>query len=176
LLELQETAAGLQRQLALLRQKEEQLTVRSPIAGEVVTWRLRDKLVHRPVERGQTLVTIVDPAGPWELELRMPERRVGHLVRAAEGLGEDLDVTFHLATHPGEEFHGMVTELHRTADVQGEDGNTVLVRVAVAREELPDLRPGATVNARVHCGRRPLGYVWLHEAIEAVQSRVMFWL
>jgi biotin carboxyl carrier protein len=176
LLELQETTAGLQRQLELLRQKEEQLTVRSPIAGEVVTWRLRDKLMHRPVERGQTLVTVVDRAGAWELELRMPERRVGHLVRASDSLGEDLRVAFHLATHPGQEFQGRVTEIHRTADVQGDDGNTVLVRVAIDREQLPDLRPGATVNGRVHCGRRPLGYVWLHEVIETVQTQVLFWL
>jgi multidrug efflux pump subunit AcrA (membrane-fusion protein) len=175
LLELQETIAGLDRQLELLRQKEQQLTVRSPIAGEVVTWRLHDKLMHRPIERGQTLVTIVDPAGPWELELRMPERRVGHLVHATDSLGQDLDVVFHLATHPGEEFQGRVTEIHRMADVQGDDGNTVLVRVAIDRDELPDLRPGATVNARVHCGIRPLGFVWFHEALEAVQTQVMFW-
>jgi multidrug efflux pump subunit AcrA (membrane-fusion protein) len=175
LLELQETTVGLDRQLELLRQKERQLWVRSPIAGEVVTWRVRDKLMHRPVERGQTLLTVVNPSGPWELELRMPERRVGHLVRAADSLGEDLAVSFHLATHPGQEFQGHVTEIHRTADVQGDDGNTVLVRVALEHDQLPDLRPGATANARVHCGQRPLGYVWLHEAIEAVQTRLMLW-
>jgi multidrug efflux pump subunit AcrA (membrane-fusion protein) len=176
LLELQETAAGLERQLALVRQKEEQLIVRSPLSGEVVTWRVRDKLMHRPIERGQSLVTVVDPAGPWELELYLPERRMGHLVRAAGAYGEDLPVTFTLATHPGEEFHGFVTEVHRTAEVHGEEGNTVRVRVAIDREALPDLRPGATVNARVQCGQRPLGYVWLHEFIETIQSKVVFWL
>ncbi len=176
LLELQETIAGLDRQLALLRQKEEQLIVRSPLAGQIVTWRVRDKLMHRPIERGQTLVTVVDPSGPWELELRMPERRVGHLLRAQHALGKDLPVSFYLATHPGQEFHGRVTEVHQTADVRGDEGNTVLVRVAVDRDALPDLRPGATVNARVLCGQRPLGYVWFHEVIETIQSKIVFWL
>jgi multidrug efflux pump subunit AcrA (membrane-fusion protein) len=176
LLELQETAAGLDRQLELLRHKEEQLIIRSPLAGQVVTWRVRDRLMHRPVERGQAVVTVVDPDGPWELELRMAERRVGHLVRARNSQSEDLPVTFFLATHPGEEFHGRVTEIQRTADVQGDEGASVLVRVAIDHRRLPDLRPGATVNARVWCGERPVGYVWFHEAIEAVQAKVMFWL
>jgi hypothetical protein len=35
-------------------------------------------------------------------------------------------------------------------------------------------RPGATVVARIHCGRRALGYVWLHEVWEFIQSRVLF--
>jgi hypothetical protein len=34
------------------------------------------------------------------------------------------------------------------------------------------LRPGATVVARVHCGRRSLAYVWLHEFWEAVRLRL----
>lgn len=176
LLELQETANGLERQLMLVQQKEEQLIVRSPLAGQVVTWRVQDKLMHRPIERGQALVTVVDPAGSWELELHMPERRVGHLVRAQRALGDDLPVAFYLATHPGQEYHGRVTEVHHTADVHGDDGNTVRVRVAIDRNELPDLRPGATVNARVLCGQRPLGYVWFHEVLEAIQSKIVFWL
>jgi hypothetical protein len=106
----------------------------------------------------------------------MPERRVGHLVRARNTQGDELPVTFYLATHPGEEFHGRVTEIHRTAEVRGDEGASVLVRVAIDRRELPDLRPGATVNARVSCGQRPVGYVWFHEALEAVQAKVVFWL
>lgn len=176
LLELQESAAAVERQLTLVRQKEEQLVIRSPLAGQVVTWRAKDKLMHRPIERGQALVTVIDPAGSWELELRLPERRVGHLLRARHDLGDDLQVRYYLATHPGEEFQGRVVEVHRLAETPTDDGNTVLVRVAIDRDALPDLRPGATVNARVHCGQRPLGYVWLHELIEAIQAKIVFWL
>ena len=50
----------------------------------------------------------------------------------------------------------------------------MLVRVAIDKEELPQRRPGATVTAHVHCGKRPLGYVWLHEAIAFVQSKILF--
>ncbi len=37
-----------------------------------------------------------------------------------------------------------------------------------------DLRPGATVTAKVYCGRRSLGYVWFHDLLAFVQSRILF--
>ena len=33
---------------------------------------------------------------------------------------------------------------------------------------------GATVRARVRCGKRAIGYVWLHDAIAYLQSRIFF--
>ena len=39
---------------------------------------------------------------------------------------------------------------------------------------LKDPRPGASVTAKVHCGRRSIGYVWLHDLFEWFQSRVLF--
>ena len=30
------------------------------------------------------------------------------------------------------------------------------------------------VIAKIDCGRRPLGYVWLHDLIEAVRTRILF--
>ena len=46
--------------------------------------------------------------------------------------------------------------------------------VAVDREQMPTLRPGATATARIHCGRRPVGYVWFRGLLEWFQSRVLF--
>ena len=42
------------------------------------------------------------------------------------------------------------------------------------KAELPQLRPGAMVRARVRCGKRSVGYVWFHDAIAYVQSRILF--
>ena len=174
LLELEQVAVGIQRELALLLQKEEQLTVRSEIAGQVVTWKLDEMLRLRPVQLGQALMTVVDPAGDWELELYMPERRMGHLGRATR-LEEQLEVTFLLASHPDQEFSGRLVEVHRTAEVRGEAGNTVLLRIAIDKEQLPELRSDTTVTARVHCGQRAIGYVVFHEVLETLQRKVLFW-
>jgi hypothetical protein len=54
------------------------------------------------------------------------------------------------------------------------------VKVAIdteqLRKELPEnaIRPGAAVNAKINCGKRAIGYVWFHDAIEYLQSRVIF--
>jgi multidrug efflux pump subunit AcrA (membrane-fusion protein) len=173
LFQLRKTAQSIDAQLELYEQKRAQLVVVSPIDGQVVTWHVQDRLLHRPVRKGQTLLTVVDANDAWELEIHMPERRMGHIGRATQNFDEPLPVKFTLATHPGEEFAGTVQEVDRIAD-QGEEGPTVLVRVAIEKAQLPDLRPGASVTARIDCGARPLGYVWFHDVWEFVQTQILF--
>ncbi|MDP6721426.1 MAG: HlyD family efflux transporter periplasmic adaptor subunit [Pirellulaceae bacterium] len=176
LLELKQVAESIDRELILLRQKQEQLVIRSETHGQVVTWGVSELLLRRPVQTGRALMTIVDPMGAWELELNMPERRMGHISRAARDSQNRLRVTFVLSSHPGLEFEGRVTDIHRTAEVQGDEGNSVLIRVAIDKQQLPELRSDTTVTAKVNCGRRSIGYVVFHELLETVQSRVLFWL
>lgn len=174
--ELRQRAASLQKQLELLYDKRSRLQVTSPLAGQVATdWRSLEMLDHRPVQLGQALMTVVDPRGPWELEVRMPEDRMGHLVEAARRMApQPLQVTFHLATDPGVEHRGTIREIELAAEVRGDEGNTVLVRVDLDRDRLPQLRPGAEVRARVDCGRRSLGYVLFHQIYEWFQAQVLF--
>ncbi len=176
LLELKQVADSVDRELILLRKKQDQLIVRSDISGQVVTWGVSELLLRRPVQTGHALMTIVDPTGDWELELNMPERRMGHISRAAGESQDPLRVSFVLSSHPGLEFEGHVTDIHRTAEVQGDEGNSVLIRVAIDKSQLPELRSGTTVTAKVNCGRRSIGYVVFHEMFETIQSQILFWL
>jgi len=176
LLELAEVEQSINRQLELLREKGQQLTIRSEMHGQVVTWSVDDLLLRRPVQMGQALMTVVDPSGDWELELYVPERRMGHVARAALQSNDPLRVTFVLASHPDLEFEGQVVEIHGTAEVHGDEGNAVLIRAAIDKHDLPELRSETTVTTKIHCGRRPIGYVLFHELFETVQSRVLFWL
>ena len=91
-----------------------------------------------------------------------------------EEVEDQLPVTYILATEPGKPHYGIVKEIHRSAEVRGDEGNTVLIKVAIDKADLPDLRPGATVTAQVFCGYRPLGYVLLHDVIAFIQSRILF--
>lgn len=173
---LKETADSVERMLALVKEKQKRLEIAAPTTGQVSTWQVRDLLLRRPVQSGQRLMTVIDPTGDWELELRVPERRMRHLVDAQLAGDAPLDVTFVLATHPDTRLAGRVVHLDRSAEVRDAEGNTVLVRVAIDKTELPDLRDGAKVTARIHCGTRPLGYVLFHDLIETVQAKVLFWL
>ena len=145
-----------------------------------MTWKVEQQLLHRPVERGQALLSVADPAGPWELELYVPERRLKHLAAArqlpADTKRPPLEVTFTLASHPGQTFRGQVIEIEQTAQVRGEDGNTILVRVELDRSDLPELHDQVTVTGKLYCGERSLGFVWFIDLIETVQSKVLFWL
>ena len=134
--------------------------------------------------RGQGLLTLANPDGPWELELYLPERRLTHVagtlrVPSSTARGACLlrrDVTFVLSSHPGQTFRGQVVEIEQAAEVRGDEGNTVLVRVAVDKEQLPPLHDQTTVTAKLNCGRTSVGYAWFCDLIETVQTKVMFWL
>ena len=180
---LEAQASSLSKQIGIYKEKQANLDVLSPMDGTVVTWKLQDQLTRRPVKTGQKLMTVVDPTGEWELEVYMAESRLGHIGRARDKSlddNKDLKVTYILATDPGREFSGRVVDIHGAADVHGEKGNTVKLRVAIQRADLfelgRELRPGTSVTAKVHCGRRSIGYVWLHDLIAWVQTNILFWL
>lgn len=175
LLQLRQVDESIQRQLALVRQKEQQLIVRSDRAGQVVTWQVRDRLLHRPVQKGQALMAVVDPAQHWELELYVPERHFGHVSQAVANNSEP-PVTFVLSSDAKQQYQGTLVEIDRVALAREEYGNTVRVRVAIDKSELPELRCDATVMARVQCGQRAIGYAWFHDLIDTIHAKILFWL
>lgn len=168
--ELKEQLKGLNDQRELLTQQRDALVIRSPIAGETLTWNVHELLAARPVERGQALVTVADLEGPWVVELRVPDHRTGHVLAARAESQPELDVAFALSAEPGVEYKGKLTDVALSTEVDDVDGPTVLATVTFDRDAVAGLRPGATVLARIHCGRRAVGYVWLHDLYEFVQT------
>jgi multidrug efflux pump subunit AcrA (membrane-fusion protein) len=176
LMQLKEYAASLDRQLALYKQKQQQLSIKSDRTGEVITWKVYERLDQRPVRQGQALLTIADRDGPWELELNVAERRIGYVAEAAKDSSEPLPVVFSLSTFPDQQFEGRVEEIHQLAEKVGEGDRVVRIRVAFNKSDVPQLHHGTTVQAKVVCGRRSSGFVIFHDLIEAVHSHVLFWL
>ncbi len=176
--QLSERVKSLRDQLELLNTKQEMLIVRSPIDGRVVTWKVEEELLTRPVSRGQILMEVADPTKDWELEILMPESRMGHIAKAWAEANGDLPVTFFLATNPASKLAGRVEEIHRSAEVRGEDGNTVLIRVSFdqqkLREAIGNPKIGAGATAKVHCGRRSIGYKHLHDLIDFIRAKILF--
>lgn len=240
---------ALRSSLRIYQNMEKELEVRSPDDGVVITWDVRNRLYMRPVQRGQVLMRIAQPSGPWQLELQMSEDRMGHITAAqnelrakvrqrlrealrrdegfrnsvlnklrgnpmgassatsppdsalpadaesesrleqeieatiaqippnqwakklrevsGETIEDRLRVSYILATDPATTRYGYVEDMHLSAEVRGEEGNTVLIKVAINKDELrPEhIRPGAGVTAKVECGRRAIGYVWFHDLL-----------
>lgn len=162
---------ALREKLALQKERDQQLTVRSPIKGTVMSWDVEKTLRSRPIMTGQVLMEIADLRQPLHLEVNMPDKRMGHLDKRIRELDQPtIPVRYVLATHPDEP---MLAELPRSeiqlrAQVDAEQGSTVKMRVIPDREELEKRspRPGAKVIANVQCGKRAAGFVLFHEVYE----------
>jgi multidrug efflux pump subunit AcrA (membrane-fusion protein) len=172
--ELRQWIASLRRQQALLEEQRQNLVVRSPLTGKVITWNLDPTLRLRPVRRGQLLMTVANLEGPWGLELSLPDRHVGHLLQATNRLQLPLEVKFTLATNPNENFVGQLEKTAKSIQIDEQEGASLLVTARFDRRDVEFLQPGATATAKIHCGRRPLGYVWLHDLWDFLQYRVFF--
>jgi multidrug efflux pump subunit AcrA (membrane-fusion protein) len=181
-LEIEATLKSLADQLRLYQVKQADLVALSPVAGSVVTLDVHQRLSGRPVQPGDALLTVADTTAEWELEVWVPDHHIGYVTAAREELvretalgGEgDLRVRFILATDPGVSYYGTLKQIDQRAEVRGDQGNTVLAKVRIRRDELAELRPGASVVARIDCGRRSLGFALFHDLLDFVQSRILF--
>ncbi len=167
---------NLKERIKLVEIEQQGLRVLSTQRAQIATWRLHERLWNRPVHRGDGLMTLYDPDGDWELEVWMPERRMGHIDDQLHAeKGEPLTVSFVLTAHPDQRFEGELIEIQRSADVHESEGNVVRLRVSIDKTELPELRNEATLTAQVHCGMRPVGAVWFGDLIETIQKTSLLW-
>ncbi len=181
--EYEQQLANLQSELKLLDHERESLVVRSPIAGRVLTWDLANRLAARPVERGEALLTVADLSADWQLELEVPDDRIGHVLAAqADEETTALPVRFRLRS-ADTAYTGHIAEVGMTASVDTKSTAAAhpMVEVTVAFDQSVltdaarrDLRPGVTARAEIDCGRAPLGYVWLHDVWDTALTWLRF--
>lgn len=174
--ELGETIKSLTAQLEVLKKQQTNLVQRSPIDGQVLTWDAAQLLQNRPVRQGERLLEVANVAGEWQLEVHVADQNIGYINAARRELLADLDVAFVLATDPEMTYHGKLKDVSREVRHDPDLGPSVLVTVSVPCESVPQthLRPGATVIPHIHCGRRPIGFVWFHELIHTIYARMLF--
>lgn len=181
--EFEQQLKNLESELELLNAERDKLVVRSPIAGRVLTWDLANRLTARPVERGEVLATVADLSADWQLELEVADDRIGHVL-AAQATEETAALPVHFRLRSSDAaYTGQVESVGMTASLDKQDPNairpTVEVVVAFDKSELSetarrDLRPGVSARAEIDCGRRPLGYVWLHDLWDTTLTWLRF--
>jgi len=168
------TLEALEQQLAIARQRQEQLVVRSPIAGRVLSWQLKTELEDRPVVRGQKLLEIGALEGSWQLEVNVPDKDAGQVITAADRSDGKLTADFILISQPGKSYQGDVAHISMATTQDPNGGQVLKLHVNIDPEKLDYRQVRTDVRARIHCGTRSLGYVWTHEFIEFVQSQILF--
>lgn len=156
------------RQLELLDQQREQLIIRAPISGTVTTERLREKLLQRPVLRGESLLEIMDETGAWELELAVAEKKIGHLL-SYQRQANATNVKFRLHSEAKQSFDCTVTRVADRMLPSVELGACSLVFCNVSQLDLPTRQIGSGASARIQCGKKSLLFIWFHEFWELLQ-------
>ncbi|MEW4489284.1 biotin/lipoyl-binding protein [Thalassoglobus sp. JC818] len=168
---------GAKNRLDLVTLRIEDLTVTAPDDGVIATFQVDQVLRNRPVRRGDLLVEVMQPNGPWHLEVDVPEYRMGHVMRAFETLdSEELPVEYVLATSVETSHNGVLRsgEIATRSAESEEDGTVFEVFVDIDREDLPNLNIGADVSAKINCGKKSLFYVLFGDVVEFFQRHLWF--
>lgn len=174
-LRLNTQIANLTQQRDLLQRREDELTLQSPIDGQVLDWEVDHALATRPVTRGELLMKVADVDGPWKLELELPDKRTYHVVAAQEASSEPLAVRFQLVNEPGKSYAGQLSNTATVVDLDEDtDEPFVPLEAQFDKDKIAHLRHGLSVVGRIECGRRSLAYVWTYQLVETVR-RYFFW-
>lgn len=171
--ELETKLISLGKKLELQKKRQEQLFITAPIDGVVTTWDVEETLRSRPIMTGQVLMEVADLSQPYSLELELPEKREGHLdaYRKEQNYPETLEVTYILATDPTMDPLNAILpagSISPRAETHEEHGAIIEMEAIPDEQPLLELRPspGASVIAKIRCGRASSGFVFFHEIWE----------
>ncbi len=166
---LQNGVNVLDQKIALANEQMEQLVIRAPFDGVVIGWNIDRKYLNRPLEQGIRLLTVADPDRGRMLELKVPDKRSGHIQVAhelEEQAGNALAVEFTVTSLPGERFDGHIVHVSPGLEKDTDLGYVLPVE-AVPDDELPaHLRAGLPVSAKIVCGKRSLLYCKSYEFVD----------
>ena len=161
---------GLERKQQVLDQRQQSLNIVSPIDGVVSTFEVDQLLRHRPVRRGEILLEVMDDSGPWQLELDVAQNRTGHLMRAQADSSEPLDIDYLLVSAPEKTYHASFKEMGTRVTTSDDKWPVVELLATTAADDQLQRRIGTEVRARIHCGRKSVGYVLFGDIVEFVQK------
>jgi hypothetical protein len=161
----------------------------------------KEEMTNRTVRPSDPILRLGAKNGPWEIEMKIPQKHIGQVMLALERLRQDgqpevLDVDFLLKSDPTKKFLG---KLHRdkiageanvsrdeaaaSATAEAEPVVVAYVRIEPIDEDIPVdrrvppelLLSGTEVHAKVRCGDRAMGYSLFYGVWEFLFEKVVFW-
>ena len=153
----------LQLQTELLEFRRENLEIRSPLDGVVISGDLRES-EGTPLSRGETLFEIA-PLGRVLVEVAIDESEF-HQAR------QGMPVQFYVHAIPNRTFHGELERIHPRAELK--DHHNVFIGEVVISDPENILRPGMKGRARISSDRHPLGWNLFHQAFESLRRALSF--
>ena len=169
--------ASLNARLKFYEEQQAKQTVFSPIDGIVTTQNLRQRLVGRPINRGDLLMTVAQTGGSWKIELKIPDNRIEFVTERQKASNQQpVSVSFRLKSDSTKTYQGLLTSLDYRSDLRdGEERTSVIATISVDEQELgQSLRLGARVYGKVDCGQRNNFYLLTYELRNRI-NEWMFW-
>jgi hypothetical protein len=161
----------------------------------VLNGNFREEWTNRYAQPSDALLRIGAREGPWEIEMKIPQKHIGQVMAAIDRLkkqtGKDvvvLDVDFLLRSDPTHTYRGklysnrIAGEATPSRDDNNEPEPYVLAYVSVDDDSIePDKRlpegslvSGTEVHAKVRCGNHRLGYSLFYGVWEFIYEKVVF--
>ena len=172
--------------------------ITAPRTGIILSADFRQDLSGKYVRPNEPLLRIgaTDPDNPkladWELEVKIPQKHIGQVLRAYESLPPrselDVDVLFMARTEAGR-FRGKLRKdrIAALAEPQKDENNNdsepmVKAWVRIDGDDIPaDMRitpslllTGSDVHTRIRCGNHPMGYSLFYGVYEFAYEKVIF--
>ena len=167
--------------------------LKSPLKGTVLSWTFREELKNRYVRPSEQLLRIGDQAGRWEIELKIPQRYIGQVLKAFDPKDPhaELDVDMLLLSAPTRTFKGKLARNRvageATPPIREEATATDAEPFVLAsvRIDGPGIAPqdclprdllvtGTEVHTKIRCGHRAMGYALFYGVWEFFYDKVVF--
>jgi hypothetical protein len=173
-------------------------TINAPKTGIILSADFRETLLGRNVKPGDQLIRVgyTDVVNPklsdWEIELKIPQKHYGQVLRAFEGkkANEEIDVDVLFTSEATQSYRAKLRKdkIASQANTQKDDNNeTEPVVLAWARinpinDDIPEseripprlLLAGGEVHTRIRCGNRAMGYSLFYGVYEFAYEKVIF--
>jgi hypothetical protein len=164
----------------------------------VLTPDFRETLQRRPVEPKDPVLRLGNKEGPWEVEVKIPQKHIGQILYAFEYLDTDtLDVDLILRSKPTHTWRGRLhkDKIANQADPHKDDNNEAepvvlawvrIVPIIDAQHPDGDIpegmrvpddelkTTGIEVKAKVRCGQHKMGYSLFYGVWEFFYEKVVF--
>jgi hypothetical protein len=160
----------------------------------VLTGNFNDEWLGRTAKPSDPILKLGAKDGPWEIELRIPQKHISQILKAFEyNTGsEALDVNFLLRSDPTHKYRGILrrdriaSEAIPNRDEKDESEPEVIAYVTIDDPSIdPDYRlsrelsnqaltSGTEVRAKVRCGKHSMGYSLFYGVWEFIYEKVVF--
>jgi hypothetical protein len=150
----------------------------------------REKFRNQMVKPSDPMLRLGDTQGPWEVELKIPQKHIGQVLRAfeADSPSARLDVDLLVTSAPTRTFRGILErgkvafDASPNRDDHNESSPVVLAYVSLDDPAIPEDQRvpadlfvnGVEVHAKVRCGNHALGYSLFYGLWEFFYEKVVF--